>query len=99
MVMKAEPGAELACRAYEMDIDMDGKPICRGIISYYAALTMEKATDMHSWIDLIEQISGEDLAQNTIKLHQKPMLQLCGDAHIKVIGERRLTELDKVNGS
>jgi hypothetical protein len=87
IVMKAVPGGELACRAHEMDVDVNGLPIRRGIISYYATLTMGEATDTQSWVDLMEQKSGKDLAQHKIRMFHKLMLQICGDPSVEVIGE------------
>jgi hypothetical protein len=75
-----------------MSVDASGSPVCRGIISYYATLTMREATDMRSWVDLMRQRSGKDLAQHKINMLQDPRLQICGDPGIEVIGERRFTE-------
>jgi hypothetical protein len=91
--MKAASGGELACRAHEMDVDVNGSPVRRGIISYYATSTMGEATHMQSWIDLMEQKSSEDLTQHKIRMYQKPKLQICGDPSVEVIGERRLIEI------
>jgi hypothetical protein len=91
--MKAAPGGELACRAHEMDAYVNGSPVRRGIISYYATSTMGEATDMQSWVDLMEQKSSEDLTQHKIRVFHKPMLQICGDPSVEVIGEWRLTEI------
>ena len=89
--MKAAPGGELACRAHEMDIYVDGSPVRRGIISYYASLTMGEATDMQSWVDLMVQKSSEDLNQHKSRMFHKPMLQICGNPGVEVIGQRRGT--------
>lgn len=89
--MKAVPGNELVCRAHEMDIFVNGSPVRRGIISYYASSTMGKATDMQSWVDLIRQKGSEDLTQYKSRMFYKPMLQICGDPSIEVIGKCRGT--------
>ena len=75
-----------------MDVGVDGLPVHRGIIPYYATSTMPEATDMQSWVDLMRQKSGKDLAQHKISMLQNPMLQICGDPGAEVIGERRFTE-------
>jgi hypothetical protein len=93
IIMKAVPGGELACRAHEMDVNVNGLPVRRGIISYYATSTMGKAANMQSWTNLMEQKSAEDLKQHKITIFYKPNLQICGDPSLEVIGERRLTEI------
>jgi hypothetical protein len=92
IVMKAVPG-ELACRAHEMNVVVNGSPVHRGIISYHATSTMGDATDMQSWVNLMEQKSSEDMTQNKISMFHKPMLQICGDPSVEVIGERMLPEI------
>ena len=87
--MKAVPGGELACRAHEMDVYVNGSPIRRGIISYYATSTMGEANDMQSWVDLMEQKSSEDLPQHKSSMFHKTILQICGDPSVEVIGEWR----------
>ncbi len=87
VVMEAAPGSELTCRAHEMDVDLKGSAVRQGIISYYATVTMEQASDIQSWVDLVEQKSSEDLAQHKITLFQKPNLQVWGAPSDKVIGE------------
>ena len=91
--MKSVPGGELACRAHEMDVTMNDSPVRRGIISYYATSTMGEATDMQSWIDLMEQKSSEELTEHKSEMFHKPMLQICGNPSVEVIGEWRLTEI------
>ncbi len=85
--MKAVPGGELTCRAHETEVEVNGSPVRRGIISYYATSTMEAASDIRSWVDLMEEKSSEDLAKRKIGILHKPMLQICGDPSIEVIGE------------
>jgi hypothetical protein len=87
IVMKAAPGSELTCRAHEMDVEVNGNPVRRGIISYYATSTMRQATDFQSWLELIEQQSGEDLVEQKISLFRKPTLRICGNPSTAVIGE------------
>ncbi|MCG8348718.1 MAG: hypothetical protein MI924_13190 [Chloroflexales bacterium] len=76
-----------------MDIDTQGSLVRRGIISYYAAATMEQATSMQSWVNLIEKKSGDDLTQHKITLFHKPMLHISGDPNIAVIGAPRLIDI------
>lgn len=87
MVMEAAPGNELTCKAHEMDVEVDGTPVRRGIISYYATATMRQASDFQSWFELIEQQSGEDLVEQKISLFRKPTLRICGNPSTAVIGE------------
>jgi hypothetical protein len=93
--MKAVPGGELACRAHEMDVYVNGSPVRRGIISYYATSTMGEASDMQSWANLMEQKSSEDLTEHKNKMFHKPMLQICGDPCVEVIGEWRSDDMAK----
>ena len=85
--MESAPGSELSCRAHEMDVESYGSTVRRGIISYYATLTMEEASDIQLWVDLMEQKSSEDLARHKITPFQKPNLRVWGAPDTKVIGE------------
>ena len=83
--MKAPPGGELACRAHDNDFDA----VRHGVVSYYATSTVVQSANFQSWVNLIEQRSGEDLAHHKITLLHKPMLQICGNPSTKLPGEPR----------
>jgi hypothetical protein len=53
---------------------------------------MVEATNIQSWVNLIERTSSKDLAEHKITLLQKPMLQICGDPSTEVIGEWKLID-------
>ena len=84
--MKANPGYELTCMAHVMKVVVNGLPVHRSIISYYATLTMGEATDMQSWVKRIAQKSSKDLKQHKIHDFHKPALQICGDPSVAVVG-------------
>ena len=53
LVMKAEPGAELACRARNYRFEPQGLPQERGVISYYAVQTLAQATTLAGGSDVV----------------------------------------------
>jgi hypothetical protein len=87
MVVKSQPGAELSCRAQNYRFDQNGVKVERGVISYYAAQTLPKATTMESWLQSINESSGSDLRQGRLKPSYKPLLQILGDQTIMAPGK------------
>jgi hypothetical protein len=86
LVMKAEPGAELACRARGHRFAQDGREVERGVISYYAAGTLGSATTMASWLDAIERAAALDVAAGRLAPLYRPALQVIGDGAARVPG-------------
>jgi hypothetical protein len=85
--MKAQPGAELSCRAQNYRFDHNGVQLERGIITYYAAQTLPKTTTVESWLRLINESSASDLNQGRLKPIYKPSLQILGDQAIMLPGK------------
>jgi hypothetical protein len=87
MIMKSQPGAELSCRALNYRFDHNGVKLDRGVISYYAAQTLPKATSVESWLRLINESSDTDLRQGLLKPVYRPLLQILGDQTIAAPGK------------
>ena len=85
--MKAEPGAELACRARNYRFEHQGLPQERGVISYYAVQTLAHATTMAAWLQRIEALSRADLYGGRLPWFYQPSLQLLGLATTTLPGE------------
>jgi len=77
--MKAQPGAELSCRAHNYRFDHNGTKRERGVISYYAAKALPGVTTAESWLELISELSGSDLRGGRLKPSYQPSLQILGD--------------------
>jgi hypothetical protein len=87
LIKKAEVGAELTCRAHEKEFAERGGLVRRGVISYYAGATLANANDLHSWLQLIEQMSQTDVARGIITPFYQPVLQLTGDTSLALLGK------------
>lgn len=87
LLKRAEAGAELACRAHERAFATDGMTLPRGVISYYAGLTLPVAQNLHSWLQQIEQASQRDVTNGTITPFYQPALQVVGDASCALPGQ------------
>lgn len=86
MIMRAQAGAGIACRAHEAELDDGGGPVRRGVVSYYAAATLPEATTLQSWLDLIHETSREDMAEGRLTAFHQPILQITGDGSMPLIG-------------
>ena len=75
--MKAQPGAELACRAHNLPEAHPAQP--RGIISYYATLALAAATTVENWLARIEAPVQEDVRADRLPPFYR--------RHLRVLGE------------
>jgi len=87
LVMKPEPGAQLACRARNYPFAHQGRHHERGVISYYAAQTLAQATTLASWLQLIEARARTDLRQGRLPWLYQPSLQILGSAATRLPGD------------
>jgi hypothetical protein len=87
LVMKAEPGAELACRARNYHFEHAESPQERGVISYYAGQTLAQATTFAAWLQRIEALSSADFQGGHLPWFYQPSLQLLGHAASRLPGE------------
>jgi hypothetical protein len=72
--MRADPGAELACKAMNFKVgDTD-----RGILSFYAVQSLPAADTMESWLSLTEAAIAEGGRKGLLKQFETPSLQLLG---------------------
>ena len=77
VVMKAAPGAELACRAHNLPPTHPAKP--RGVISYYATLALAGALTLADWLAAIEALAQADFTAGRLSPLHRPHLHLLGD--------------------
>lgn len=87
LLKRAEAGAEFACRAHEREFTTDGMLLPRGVISYYAGLTLPTAQDLHSWLQQMAQASQRDLNHGIITPFYQPALQVVGDTSCALPGQ------------
>ncbi len=87
LVMKAEPGAELTCRAHNYHFEHAGSPQERGVISYYAGQTLAQATTFAAWLQRIEALSSADFHGGRLPWFYQLSLQLLGYAASRLPGE------------
>ena len=85
--MKAEPGAELTCRAHSYRFAHAEGPQERGVISYYAGQTLAQATTFAAWLQRIEALSSADFQGGRLPWFYQPSLQLLGHAASRLPGE------------
>jgi len=85
--MKAEPGAELTCRARNYHFEHAGSSQERGVISYYAGQTLAHATTVAAWLQRIEVLSSADFHGGRLPWFYQPSLQLLGHAASRLPGE------------
>jgi hypothetical protein len=72
--MKADPGAELTCRARNFKVgDRD-----RGVLSFYAVQSLPSADTMDSWLSLTQDAIAEGGGKGLLKQFETPSLQLLG---------------------
>lgn len=79
--MKAQPGAELACRGHNFKLPAGEQAIPRGVVSYYAAVTLPYTTHMSDWLTNIEKLAQQDVADGKLPIFYQPSLQLLGDGN------------------
>lgn len=86
ILVVAKAGAELACRAHEMEFGDGADRVRRGIVSYYAAATLARATGLASWLDLMHEASRADAARGALPPFYRPALQIAGDRTLPLVG-------------
>ena len=88
LAMKAEPGAELACRARNYRFEHHGSSQERGVITYYAGQTLAQATTFAAWLQHIEVLSSAALQAGRLpSAFYQPSLQILGDAAARLPGQ------------
>jgi hypothetical protein len=87
LVMQAQPGAELACRAWNYRFGAPGNPQARGVISYYATQSLAQATTVASWLQRMEALATADLQREHLPWFYRPSLQILGRAATRLPGD------------
>lgn len=75
--MKAEPGAELSCRARNLPADHPAQP--SGVISYYATLALAKAATVGDWLARIDALVQKDAEAGRLPRFYQPELHIVGN--------------------
>ncbi|MCX6033142.1 MAG: hypothetical protein NT169_28140 [Chloroflexi bacterium] len=78
LVMKAAPGAELACRAHNLPPEHPAQP--RGLISYYATAALVDATTVGDWLARIQALVQQDIQAGRLPRFYRPDLCALGDS-------------------
>ena len=86
IVQKAEPGAELACRALDHRFEDNGVMVERGVISWYATGALPPATTVAAWLGAMDRAAQDDLRRGRITTFHLPSLQVVGDSAARVPG-------------
>ena len=79
LVMKALPGAELACRGHNYDLPVGDKALPRGVISYYATVALTDATTVGDWLNRIGALVQRDVQAGSLPWFYRPDLHVLGD--------------------
>lgn len=77
--MKAERGAELACRARNHVFEYGGRQVEHGVISYYASQSLPQATTVGSWLQLIDGNGAADFRAGRLPAFYRLSLRIIGD--------------------
>jgi hypothetical protein len=85
-VIMDAPRDELECRAFSLPFNQNGEKVDRGVISYYAALTLARAASVKDWLALINEKAGIDVQQKKLTLIRQPKLKMIGDANLLLPG-------------
>jgi hypothetical protein len=80
LILQAQPGAELACRAHNYNLPPGEAAQPRGILSYYAAATLTAAHSMGDWMGRIEAKILADVEARALPAFYRPDLQMLGNA-------------------
>lgn len=77
LVMKAQPGAELTCRAHNLPPNHPAQP--RGVISYFATAALATAVTLGDWLARTEALLQLDVEAGLLPVFYRPDLRLLGD--------------------
>jgi hypothetical protein len=88
MIMKAAPGMEMACRAHNAAFTVDGRPVERGVVSYYMTSALPWATSVEALRSAIDSAAQIDLRDGRLNAIHMPSLQVVGDPAQLIPGER-----------
>lgn len=84
--MRAQPGAELACRGHNYDFPTDDGTRTRGVISYYATKALPGAATVGDWLARMQTLAEQDVAAGLLPKHFYPELRIVGDARQPLSG-------------
>jgi hypothetical protein len=80
LVMRAEPGFELGCKARNHLFPEGHRLQPRGVISYYPARTMPTARTMAAWLAAINRLVQTDMHTGLLPPLYQPTLQVLGES-------------------
>ncbi len=78
--MKAEAGAELACRGHNYDLPAGDNAIPRGVVSYYATVALAVAATAGDWLARIEALVQQDIQTDRLPGFYRPNLHVLGSS-------------------
>lgn len=88
IVMDA-PKDELSCMTYSDKFSDNGKLISRGVISYYATLTLPKAKNLENWLEAIDAQIKSHIQEKKIIAIRYRKLKIIGNSKIGLLGKLR----------
>lgn len=86
-VVMDSPKDELSCFAFSGGFIQNGEEISRGVISYYASLTLPMAANVKDWLRLIDEQAKTDVQQKKLTSIRQPKLKIIGDANALLPGK------------
>jgi hypothetical protein len=79
-IVMDSPKEVLSCKAFSADFMQNGEAVSRGVISFYAALTISKAANVRDWLRLIDEQAEADVQQKKLSPNRQPKLKIIGNA-------------------
>ena len=79
LVVKALPGAELACRGHGYDLPVGDNAMPSGVVSYCATAAFAGATTLGDWLTRIESLVNQDTQAGRLPVFFRPDLHVLGD--------------------
>jgi hypothetical protein len=86
IVAKAIPGEELTCKAHSFKVCDRGGQLERGVLSYYAVESLDRADTMGAWLAATREAIESSRRDGRLKPFQAPLLQALGDPAAEVPG-------------
>lgn len=86
--MKATPGAELACRGKNYDLPVGQNALPRGVVSFYATVTLADAGTIADWLTRIEAVAQQDVLAGALPRLYRPELHVLGDINQHMPGKQ-----------
>ncbi len=86
-IITDSPKDELSCLAFSGNFIQNGEKTERGVISYYATLTLPNAKNVKDWLQLIAAQAKTDVEKKILQPVREPKLKIIGDADMFLPGK------------